>query len=304
MTFLAHWKIEEGRGAGPNGQTAYDSAAGGSGDHNGVYKLDTGYSGVLASPGVGGVHLQPVNLFDHGYIYNFNNIADLRLTGVMTLMFWFRKPEGYAVVNGCVIADCGGNAETQAANRLWMVDTRDGRLIRMLWENGAGVDVSVISTAIMPVRGRFVHVAVVRYEISPGFYGVRFYIDGSLADTQDNGGPGYAGPDGGSSSILYIGRYENGQPARVYCVDSVRVYDSDEGASVAGIYAAELPVFDVDAYVVGSTVNRDGRGNIVQDKVDSQITITLDERAPMPHVPKYSGPRLLALGNRNAGFHK
>ena len=120
MTLLGHWKIGDARGTGMDGQTAIDSAAGGSGDHNGIYKLSTSYDAVLSVPGYDeGLHLN-LSSGDYGYIHTFNNLADLRLTGTMTVMFWFKRPYNYGVIDGMHIAGMGANSELQADNYLWV----------------------------------------------------------------------------------------------------------------------------------------------------------------------------------------
>jgi len=303
MAFLAHWKIGGAPGDAMNGQAAVDSAAGGSGAHDGTYVLNALGGSLLKGFGTDeGLHLQASSYWNYGYIHNMANVADLRLQGLMTVAAWFRKLDNYAVESGLYLANCGGSAGTQAENRQWTLEARAGGGLRMLWENGVGVNVDVQSiSGILPVRTRWVHVAAVRYEVTPGFYGVRFYVDGVLADTQDNTGSGWAPPDGGGSSPVYIGRWAGGQPARGFAVDSVRLYDSDEGANLAAIVAAEAPAFQPVGQDVSPSLRLDGQGSQIVGGRDLDPSLTLTGQGHHLGRMVYTGER---SGRPNAGFHQ
>lgn len=241
MTLIAHWPLAGAPGDSEDGQAAPDIAAGGSGAHDGIFEVSA--SEPLKPWGSGNTHLF-CNELSSGYVHTFSNLADLRgLQGTMTVACWRKKYQSATGTDYGYLASCGGGDETQAANYQWQFRSRINGALELFWENGLGVDVLTASiTGLLPNNGGWHHVAAVRYQISPGFYGVKYFVDGVLADTQDNGGGGFPGPDGGSASVFYIGRNTNAQPPgnTDYGVDSVRVYDTDESANISSIYASEI----------------------------------------------------------------
>lgn len=242
MTLIAHWPLTGNPGDAEDGQPAYDIAGGGSGYHDGIYEVST--SEILGPWGVGGRHLNCNQLLS-GYVHSFANLSDfIALKGEMTVCCWRRKHQGATSTEQGRMVCCGGAGETSDTNYQWQFETRANGALSLFWEYGAGSDVIPISaTGILSNNGGWYHVAAVRYLITPGFFGVRYYVNGVLVDTQDNGGSGYPPPDGGSSSSLFIGRNTGGDPpaGTGFGIDSVRVYDTDESSNIATIYAAELP---------------------------------------------------------------
>jgi len=251
MAFLAHWKIGGGSGEVMDGQTAVDSAAGGSGSHSGTYKLSTSGGYILSPYGTDEYLSMNCSRYnDDGYIHTFSNLADLQgLHGEMTASLWVMKNHNYGWNDTLYLASCGNTGSTSADNFSFAISAEDPRRLRFLWHYGAKNLVSVYSANdILPVRTYPTHIAFVRYEISPGFYGVKFYVNGVLADTQNNGGAGWTAPTDGSSGVMYIGRDVSGMSDRDFHLDSLRIYDSAEEASISGIYNAELPYWEPGSY--------------------------------------------------------
>lgn len=249
MTLLAHWKIDDGRDI--TAPAAVDSAAGGSGAHDGSYSFSS-YD-KLYPFGVGSVHMFVAN---NGYISSIANPADLRLIGSLTLLLWVAPDEYYGWVAGGtrkLISCSATDNATEATNNPFNLYTQiaNPRQVIFHWQHTASnTDIYVTSAVILPIAG-WCHLAVVRYEISSGFFGVKFYVDGVLADTQDNGGPGYAAPTGGGSALPYIGRDNAGISGTDFMYDSVRIYDTEESdANILAVYNAEkLDVFP-DVYLL------------------------------------------------------
>lgn len=282
MTFLAHWKIGGGPGATMNGQPAVDSAAGGSGAHNGIYRVNTSES---ISP-----HGYDENLSlrcsfssSDGIIDSFGNISDLQLTGTYSVMFWF-MPLSW-LDNGMYVINIGNFGTAEANNNLiWIGCQMNGR-IRVHWEYGAGAGITVDSTDPIITTMKWYHIAVIRYPIAAN-YGVKFYVNGTLEDTQDNGGPGYTAATGGTNTVGYIGRTaEDDSSANYYKVDSIRIYDTDESANVSTIYSTESSYFSAPTIQVPQTI------------ISTNRTALINEFAR-------TGPKLLLEGNTNAGFHR
>jgi hypothetical protein len=262
MTLLAHWKIGGAPGAYLNGQQATDAAGGGSGFHHGLYSLNVSSGGFLDPPGVDGLGMRNRAYSSYGTIYSIANNADfIALKGDMTVMAWYRTDNSTYNQDTMYIASCGGSGETSDLNHQWLLEVRTGNALRLFWEYGAGVDAAVQSANdILPVRTWYTHVAAVRYEIVPGFYGVRFYVNGVLVDTQTNGGAGYAAPTDGSNSPTYVGRSGDSQATQTFYIDSVRVYDTTEDAIIPGIYAAEAPFYALEAHDISPSFTRTTRG--------------------------------------------
>ena len=245
MTFLAHWKIGGSPGSGLDGQPAIDSAAGGLGAHNGVYRVTTEES-ITSTHGYDEYQsLRGSGSGTDGIIDTIANVSDLQLTGTYTVMFWFMPRN--VLDNGMYVYSVGASGESLETNFLVHIEARSNGSIRVFWEYDAGTDVNVYSVTELISVIRWHHVAVVRYPISSN-YGVKFYIDGVLADTQNNGGAGYPAAADGSSTAAYIGRTATDSTAvNYYNLDSIRVYDTDESANVASVYATESSYFDSDS---------------------------------------------------------
>lgn len=253
MVLLAHWPIDDGYVDAPT--TTRDIAGGGSGAHDGVPNLSSSF--CYRPGGVGGHHLHKRSNSYEGSVASIANPADFRLLGELSVSGWLCPDDSYYwYTYDRVLACCDGIDETEAENRLWDFRTNGsatgGRGLSLRWENGAGVDVRVdsISLASWPTQG-WCHVAAERYEVTPGFWGVRFYLNGVLVDTQDNGGAGWAPPTGGGNSLPFLARLNQSVGGyREFKYDSVRVYDSAVGASQ---HAADVAA-DIAAGQIGDGV--------------------------------------------------
>jgi hypothetical protein len=272
MTLLAHWKFDEG--AAVTGITsAIDSVAGGSGSHSGTYGFTTGSLGRLVPGGVGGRHLRCISGTGGGVITSIGNPSDFRIASLFTAMFWFGFDATTQLYSGSTrkIFNCTGINDVDAVQNDWF----DIRLfapyaIQVRWETAPGVRVTVTSANYILHRNGWMHIAVVRYEVTPGFVGVRFYINGVLVDTQDNGGAGFSVPVGGSSALPYIGRDGYANDTGIIHIDSLRFYDTVENvATILGIYNDEIdyiegiPVEEPDIYSSQSVINYGPRYSII-----------------------------------------
>jgi hypothetical protein len=243
MVLLAHWPIDDGYSNQPT--VTRDAAGGGSGAHDGVPQLDT--SEAKYQPGgVGGQHLFHQGNSLDGTVSSIANPADFQLFGALTLSAWV-APDTYYFWGGgehYIVSCSGPNSGLQADNNLFDFRVGAGRFLKLQWQNGLGVNVVVTSTSnILPYHSGWSHVAAERYEVTPGFWGVRFYVNGALADTQDNGGAGWLPPDGGANALPYIARlnHDDGAVYRDNYYDSVRVYDTAIGQSaIAADVAADI----------------------------------------------------------------
>lgn len=247
MTLLAHWPIDDGLDR-PTPATARDVAAGGSGAHDGTYTWGT-YSELWAGGYTPDSNRVGAFLYSHyAYIDSIANPADLRLLGEMTISGWFWV-DFHAIANGFHEWDdgvrkfvtCGAADDASEATNDCFDLRNNARKVEFGWQFGAGqTQVTVQSADILPWIGP-VHIAAVRYEVSVGFYGVKFYIDGVLVDTQDNTGSGWAGPTGGGSCLPRLLRDAAGINNRILMADSIRIYDTAENdAAILAIYNAEL----------------------------------------------------------------
>jgi len=284
MTFIAHWKIGGEPGSAMNGQAAVDSAAGGSGAHNGIYRVNTSES--IAPHGYDeNLSLRCAFSNNDGIIDSFGNISDLQITGTYSVMFWFTPTTWLS--NRMYVINIGASGSTEATNNLIWIGARSSGHMRAYWEHGAGTGVIVDSTDPIITTLKWHHIAVVRYPISAN-YGVKFYVNGTLEDTQDNGGGGYTAASGGTSTVGYIGRSaEDSYSADYYKLDSIRVYDSDESSNVSSIYDTEKSYF--------------GEGFPV---VQMNNPLTATSREVLINEFARTGPKLLLEGNTNAGFHR
>ncbi len=257
MAFLAHWKIDEAPLA--NATTAIDSIAGGSGSHSGAYAFTgTGYYGRLDACGVGGRHLRLVNTAsDGGHITSIGNPGDFRLAGTFTGMFWFHKDHYYFDHTRTVFNCTGINDSSADENDWWDINCFAGRTIQVRWETAPGVRVTVGSALnILPKNG-WCHIAVVRYEVVTGMWGIKFYVNGVLADTQDNSGSGWSPPVGGVNALPYIGR--TGATTHIgyeTWIDSVRFYDDAQSDSqILAVYNDEVSA------IFGTQIGETGPNN-------------------------------------------
>jgi len=228
----------------------------------------------------------------------------LQLTGTYSVMFWFMPRN--IINNSMYVFNVGGSGETQALNHLIFIEVRLNGAIRVFWEYGSGTNVDIYSTANLINAMRFHHVAVIRYPIAAN-YGVKFYIDGVLADTKDNGGTGYTAADGGTSALGYIGRTaEDTTAANYYNVDSVRVYDTDESANVAAVHALESVSFGYGYPFVSNTPelvvdsNSPSYGSLLG--LDPELIV--DSSSPSYGGLAFTGPTLAIAEpeRRNVGF--
>jgi len=236
MTFLAHYLFNEA--PVQEATTAIDIEAGGSGPHNGTYTFSSPSSrGGLEPGGIGGRHTW-ISLNDSGSVTGLGNINNLRISGAMTMSFWYYSDN---IDAWHPIMEMNGVDETQPENKLFGVSRETSGRLAMKWENGAGVDVNVFSSNnIVEVLDQWYHCAVVR-KANGGNFDVLFYVDGTLVDTQDNGGSGYAGPDGGTNSFGFIGRDQaSTEPSGAFRIDSLRLYDTALSAGdINSIYLIE-----------------------------------------------------------------
>lgn len=244
MTLLAHWPIDDGIYR-PSPATVRDIAAGGSGAHDGEYNWGT-YGGLYPG-GVGGRHFRADS---SSYVKNITNPSDLRLLGSITIMLWawvedlYHWDYGARRLVSCSVSDLG----SEATNDCFLLRSSSYELL-MSWQYSASqTTVNVTSIVdILPYSGP-VHIAVVRYEISPGFYGVKFYLDGVLVDTQDNSGVGWPAPTGGGSCVPYIGRDVLTSSAAFF-IDSVRIYDSEESdANILSVFDSETDIIHASEF--------------------------------------------------------
>ncbi len=248
MTFLAHWKCDEGSGI--EATVAIDSEGNGSGSHNGTYGYSTTSDnyGSLSSGGVGGKHLHTTrNASGYGgAIININNPADFRLVGTFTAMFWFCDDYYRVITYGRYFIGCTGAEDTTIAeNDLWQVRHASHRAIAVYWETSPGVRTTVTSVTGICKKNGWDHFAVVRYEVTAGMWGIKFYVNGVLADTQDNTGAGWSPPTGGTNSLPYVCRNGGSINNDESEIDSIRVYDTEENAAtILAVYDAEKQYFE------------------------------------------------------------
>jgi hypothetical protein len=236
MTFLAHYLFNEA--PVQNAVTAVDIEAGGSGAHSGSYFFTASPSdGALEPGGIGGRHTY-IAQSDSGSVSGLGNIADLRITGEMSVAFWYYTD---GVDAWHPIIEMNGVDETQPENKLFEVSRQNSNRLSMTWEHSAGTDVLVLSASnIVQNFNQWLHCAVVR-KANGGNFDVEFYVDGALVDTQDNGGGGYTGPDGGGNSLGFIGRNQaSTEPTGAFRIDSLRVYNNAlSSGDVGAIYLVE-----------------------------------------------------------------
>lgn len=247
MTFLAHWKCDEGSGV--KAQTAIDSEGNGSGSHTGdyIFNASSDSYAALSSGGVGGKHLHTTrNTSGYGGgIDNIGNPADFRLLGTFTVMFWFCDDWFRILTYGKYFVGCtGANDLSTAEHDLWQVRYAANRAIAVYWETAPGVRTTVTSASEIRKKNGWDHIAVVRYEVTSGMWGIKFYVNGVLADTQDNSGVGWAPPTDGANSLPYVCRRGSRLDNDAHEIDSIRVYDTAENVSVIlAAYNAEKEFF-------------------------------------------------------------
>jgi hypothetical protein len=236
MAELLQFKFNEAPVQGA--PTAIDLVAGGTGSHSGTYywHASTSY-GSLKPGGIGGRYVH-IDNSDSGSITSLGNIADLRITGALTLMFWYYS---LGVNTWHPIMEVNGTDDSQAENKLFSVSRESSGRLSMKWEHSTGTDVDVYSANdIIENAYKWYHCAVVR-KANGANYDVLFYINGALVDTQDNGGGGYTGPDGGGNSLAFVGRDQaSNEPAGAFDIDSVRLWNSAENVtSINSVYTTE-----------------------------------------------------------------
>ena len=246
MTLLAHWPINDGRNRPATPQTIQDIAAGGSGSHDG--QITTwGYESRLQPGGVGGCHQgRVVSLIAGGWIQNIGNPSDLQLLGEMSVCLWGQNNQyGGWDWGATILASCSGYNNSEAENSAWIFAVLN-RKPEFYWYSGASSTITYIvtPTPALSMQG-FQHLTAVRYLVSAGKYGVKFYIDGALVYTDDNSGAGYDPPTGCGNSVPYIARRRDGFVISNYLglsYDSPRIYDHAlSDAEVLSIFNAEEP---------------------------------------------------------------
>jgi len=276
MVLLAQWNLDEGPEDVPT--TAIDSAAGGSGSHDGTYTL-----GGKVAGGLGPWHLTAAS---SNYVTSFLNDADLHLLGEMTVMCWYMKPgNDYWGGGSSALAMVGsGSSGSENYNYNYLFDFNGGEDFVLRWESAEGVwHVPASGTGILSPWG-WNHVAAARYDIA-GNLGVKFYVDGQLVMTDDNGGPGYSPPTNGTLSEMMIGRYGGNANTLMAHMCELRIYDEERSqAQIEAVYDAGLP--SIEGSIVGAEIPKGF------------------ERAT-PHANIYA-PRHMGLRNLrdNSGFHR
>ena len=307
MTLLAHWKMGGNRGTSSNGQTAVDSAAGGSGAHDGIYRLDQ-YGPLVPIGYDSNLCLRGCTRSTGGIIDTISNVSDLQLTGTMTLMFWFSHLDASITANQKYIFTIGAVGETLETNYTIFCRIETNGVILFLWEYDAGNNIAINSSTELLYDSQWHHVAVVRYVVGTG-YGVDFYIDGAYVESFTNGGAGYTAPNGGTSGVGYVGRSaDDSTSSGDYGIGSLRVYDTDESANVAQVYNTEVTTFtgigvnltDNDYVLHNSLDGYVYDGSRVLDPTSLRSTVINTEHPGIV----LSGPELVLEENRNPGFHR
>jgi hypothetical protein len=227
MALLAHWTMNDSRAR--SGSVAVDVAAGGSGSHSGTYGWGSSDGQGCILPG-GGL----LSTYQAGNVHSMGNLSDLnQLHGSATFMFWIQTQQdngwypGNRYIANCSVATWASEAD----NRAWYIAfASNDRKPGINWQYGATpTNVTLYSSVPLPAHGR-THVAIVRFQTTPGYFGVKWYYNGVLVDTQDNGGAGWPEATGGSNCQCFIGRNGAGLNAYYahYILEDVRVYDSEE----------------------------------------------------------------------------
>lgn len=248
MALVAHWPLDDHKGR--EGTSARDIAEGASGNHDGVVTF--GYYSYWLPGGVGGKHFGDLNTYGGETTIN-NNPQDFRLTGEFSFMIWGACDQYSGWNDTTVLGSCtGSNDGTPANNSLWSCEVA-GRKLQIRWWDNVGSSWVYLGTVngpgVVTSRQGFQHFAFVRYEISPGYYGVRFYVDGRMVFDDDYGGPGRAGPVDGSACTTYLGRrydFRITYQSNLW-YDSARFYNGViDDAVVQAVYDAEVPVVRPD----------------------------------------------------------
>jgi len=243
MTLLAHWKLDEDRGIGTT--TCLDSAGGGSGSHDGTYTMGSNEGGGALFPGgVGGSHLY--STYQGGVVRSIANPSDFNLHGSLTIEFWLHHWDEYTYWNGTarIMSSYFTPWATEADNYpwyIWTTNAQQGAPI-LSWQYGSSGTVVNVSCSVSP-EPMWTHIAIKRYEITPGYYGVKFYYNGVLVDTQDNSGVGWPAPTGGANCIpAFGGRYDSFTSYYVhFFLDSVRIYDDEQSdEEILAVYGEEV----------------------------------------------------------------
>jgi len=144
----------------------------------------------------------------------------------------------------------------EAGNAQWWFQTKTDRQLQLSWLYGAGSLVEILSGGTpLPLNG-WVHVGVERYEVISGFWGAKFYVNGSLWSTQDNGGAGWPAPTGGSLAQMNLACSQTWHGGYELNYDSVRVYD-------AAVGAAQM-LADFNADIAAGHPGSAGQGGVVK----------------------------------------
>lgn len=153
----------------------------------------------------------------------------LNLEGTIEAWIW-RAPSG--IDRG--IVSVGGVGETQATNYVAYVRILASGFIELFWESGPGNNRQAIQAAgiTVPVE-QWTHIAVTWNQF--GFNkSVRFYIDGSLQDTQSD-----VSGNGGQSSDIAYGSNTGGLAPFFGMIGSIHIQTTELSAPVIAGHAAQ-----------------------------------------------------------------
>lgn len=245
MTFVAHWKVNEGSLLSPT--TAIDSAAGLSGSHNGTYDHYSLSYGKFESGGVGGRNVHIISS-GRSSIGSIGNPTDFHISTDLTVMFWFYMDLYGGNYTRKVVNCTGVNNSSADENDWWKIELTGTTLLptfRMVWQTGVGSNTTVTADYNTFPSNGFYLASIVRYEVTTNKYGVKFYANGSLVNTKDNGGIGWDPPVGGVNALPYVGRDGYGVSQSYFAYDSVRVYDEELNESqIDEIYQEENQYYE------------------------------------------------------------
>jgi len=188
---IALWRLDDAVGAG-NFTTILDTSG------NGFDFAITGSIDIVAGPA--GVGLaKEFNSTDYGLHANDATLTSLFI-GECTLEGWF-----YPVSASLdYLWNYGGTGETEPTNYIMGVRREASGNVSLLMERDAGTNISVSSTANLPIN-TWSHLAVVKQDVGGGNFDYHFYVNGSFVDTVTD-----LGSTGGTTAVLYLGRSDAG----------------------------------------------------------------------------------------------
>jgi hypothetical protein len=246
MTLIARYKLDDGPEDIPT--TAVDSS-GHTNNHDATYYL--GNNGLLLPGGATGLWSMKRDGND-GYVIGAANKSDLALTSLVSVTAWINP-----LTANTPIVCFGGieTDETSAENYLWSMG-RVGERLRIFWEYGSGVNVDILSSVdTLPERGEWVMVGFTRSLFGAGpNLEVGVIVNGSVVETLDNSGTGYAPPTGGGNADLAI----NNWGRTVYAiglgrVSDVRIWDDKiDGSTITSVYNEGVSKLDMPVDIIGT----------------------------------------------------